>query len=576
MARFDFLDQKHPVYERWAPIWSRLERLLRGGVYVRSELARFDWETAPKSDLQLTANPADSLKTPGAHYAARQRQATYMNFPDLFASVTVGHLMQNAPQPDFGSLGAIERAEGSNEPSFGELVFFNTDGVGNDGSQWHNYWGTSVKRSTATGHRWHFAEAPIMRAQTVADVLAGRRPYLVELSPLKVTMWHYEAGQLQFAIVRVPPKTLELKDGKITRGTSPDYLLLVRKGYKLLDDEGVPFSEGGWWRFNGDREMTEDKGTWEKTKGEIPLFPLFWERDEGTDGPLRNSVVGGAEIGPDGVYEAFPAMSRPAIMEIGNSAIAYYNLTSAVNFELWDGAKGLEWLRGVDSDGWELAMEKLEDGSRWIPLPVNKGIENLVPDVQSSRSSGDVISAFKDRLQQIRDEVRELMSFEASGTPDSSGLSKQAGFGEQHAPRLARVASEIEQSQNTAIYFLELRFGKDAPSGSVTWPREFDLIDFGTKIDDFLDAQVVAGVKSRTLTSKALVQKADDAGLIKDEAERKLVQAEYETAVDEASARDAVDAALLGSGGEIRPRPPRENGTQPSPTPPPAPEPTAA
>lgn len=570
MARFDFLDQKHPVYERWAPIWSRMERLFRGGVYVRNELQRFDWESSPSEVTALSADPSDSLKKKGAHYAARQRQATYFNFPKLFAEVTVGHLMQKAPLPNFGSLGPIARPEGSTEPSFGELVYFNTDGVGNDGSQWHNYWGTSLQRATATGHRWHFAEAPIMRAQTVADVLAGRRPYLVELSPLRVPFWHYEAGQLQAAIVRVPPMKLQVKDGKITRSADPDYLLLVRRGYTLFDEVedngGIKFSNGGWWRFTGEKEFTNETSPWDKTRGEIPLFPLFWERDEGTDGPNQRTVsttAAASEVDPAGMYEAFPAMSRPASMEIANAAVAFYNLSSAVNFELWDGAKGLVWLKGIDGDGWQLAMDKIDDGSRWIPLPMNKKVEGLVPSAEQDGSNAEVVSSFKDRLQQIREEVRELMSFESSGSPDSSGVSKQAGFGEKHSPRLARVASEVEQTQNTAIYFLELRFGKDAPSGAVEWPREFELIDFGTKIDEFLEAQQTAGVKSAKLTGRALAKKAEDAGLIDGEAEFKEAVDEYAGAVTDQRTQAQVESALLSGTGatDRRPTPPPERTT---------------
>jgi hypothetical protein len=559
-ARLKWLEAVHPVYEQWATTWARQERLLRGGIYVEDELVRFDWETLatdPTAVGEQAATIAAGAKrvpfgVPGEHYAMRKRQATYFNFCDLFATVTAGHMMQKAPAPDFGTLGVLERAKGVSEPSNAELVFYNVDGVGNDGSQWHNYWATSLKRSMATGHRWHFAEAPVVRPQTQADILAGRRPYLIEWSPLKVSQWLYEAGQLQYAVVRVPPKNPISVDanGELQRNTESDYLLLVRKGCTAVNSDGYDFATGGWWRFSGDDLKTElGTGAWDKTKGEIPLWPLFWERDEGVDGAIDYEGI-------DTMAE-IPAMSRPAMMEIGNSAVAYYNLTSAVNYELWDGAKGMEWLRGVDNAAWELAMEKIMEGSRWAPLPPNKQTQQI-PDVTPRQSNGDVIAAFKDRLQQIRDEVRELMSLEVSGTPDASGLSKQAGFGEKTAPRLARVASELEQAQNTAIYFLELRFGAAAPTGMVQWPREFELIDYGVEIERFINAQSKSGMKSKSLTTRALVTMGENAGLIESDEEKTKIEQEYEQDFNDAKTQAAAESALLASttAGKIKPNVP--------------------
>jgi hypothetical protein len=557
-----WLDEKHPIWTVWAPIWARQERLLRGGVYVKGELRRFDWETLrgnvsgvvggadeeAATAALATGNPRVPFSKPGEHYEMRQRQATYMNFPDLFASVTVGHLMRQAPMPDFGTLGAIDRADGVTEPSNAELVYYNVDGVGNDGSQWKNYWTTSGKRAMATGHRWHFAEAPAVKPTTRRDVLLGRRPYLIEFSPTRVTNWEYDQGQLLYAVIRVPATRTKLVEGKLVRVTEPDYLLVVRQGFTGLDAGKLKFSIGGWWLFDGEKEPLRN-GRWDKTKGECPLWPLFYERDMGVDG--ADEVEAQYEGLP---LDALPAMSRPAMMDVGNAAAAYMNLTSAVNFELWDGAKGIEWLLGVDGEAWQLAMEKLNEGSRWVPLQVHRDTE-AAPSVQPKTGDGEIISAFKVRLDQIRQEVRELMSQEVSGTPDSSGISKAAGFAETKSPRLATFASEIEQAQNTAIYFLELRFGNVNPTGSVTWPEEFELIDFGERLAEFIDAQAKVGVKSPTATAKAMRRMAEAANLGENDEEYQTIEDEFFDAVGGANELARAQAQLLASVGVAEQKP---------------------
>jgi hypothetical protein len=551
---FEFLDNEHDVFKAWKPIWARAERLLRGGVYVKNELRRFDWETAPVDangivqDVPISMQRDDGADVlvrsasrlpfarPGEHYQMRQRQAVYMNFPDLFGTLTVGQIMSHAPAPDFGTMGPVDRKEGQAEPSKAELVWYNTDGVGNDGSQWNSYWTTSAKRAMATGHRWHLAEASELPPRTFRDVKRGLRPYLVEMSPLKVPDWEYENGVLQYAIVRVPStRPRRGSDGKIARPTKPGYLLMVRPGFGLFDldattDTGT-FSAGGWWKFDDEKNLIA-KGQWTKTGGEIPLFPLYYERDEGAEGTDDE--------------EPLPAMSRPAIMEIGNAAVAYFNLTSAANFELWDGAKGIEWLRGVDNDAWELAMTKIAEGARYVPLQVNIESQNpIVPEIARGTHDGAVTLAINQRLSQMRDEVKELMSLELTGTPDASGVAKQAGFAEKKQPRLALIASEIEQAQNTAIHFLEMRFGATLPTGAVQWPRDFDPVNVGDEVDAFLNSQKVAGVTSPTLTARALVTTAIEKGIAK-ESERAEFEAEYKDAAKAASAATNNANALLG------------------------------
>jgi hypothetical protein len=155
-------------------------------------------------------------------------------------------------------------------------------------------------------------------------------------------------------------------------------------------------------------------------------------------------------------------------------------------------------------------------------------------------------TVFTSRLNSIRDSVRELAALEASSTADSSGLSKITGFAESKAPKLGLMASEMETSQNIALYFLELRFGVQSPTASVTWSRDYDLKPVMDQIERLFDLQDASGLKSPTLGARLMMTAAVEAGLITpDSPEAETVRVEYETAAKASIAEAARQANML-------------------------------
>lgn len=547
----EWLANRHPIYDAWRQIWRRNERRARGGQFVLDELDRFEWE------------PANS-----EHYKSRQAQAVYLNFPDAFATAQTGHLQREAPEPDagldFGTLGAVERTENQALPSRAELVYYNATGVGNDGAAWDPFWLGAARRAHHTGHRWVYVEAPPTRPASFADELRGSRPYLVEFSPLSVTDWHIERGVLQYAIIRPPSRRPKLVGGGLQGTTATrGFLLLVRAGW---DGFGPDYEAGGWWLYDPDRHLTAT-GDWASTGGDIPLVPLYYERDDGLDGDEENNSE--------------PAMSRPGTSEIGAAAIAYMNLAAAADFDAKDAASSVTLVNGADPDQAKVVAQQKADGSRIIFIPPAAGASfaggGQLPTITDASMGAVVADVFDRRLDQKRREVDEIAAREATSTPDASGTSKRVGFGETKAPRLALLAANLEEAQNTAIHFLEQRWGNPAPTGSVSWPRDFDLTDVLDTIAKHLDLQTVAGVMSPTLTADALTRAAEEAGLVADDEVRATVHDEYLDAAknaettrrQSANANAELAAILRGQGGG-------NNGNGEGAPPPEAPAPAAA
>jgi hypothetical protein len=492
------LDSKHPVYLHWEEEWRQNEKRAAGGRAVLQELHPFQYE-----------------QEDGKQHKARKAQASYLNFMDQAARALSGHLLRHAPEQDgslqFGTLGTVTRQEGETEPSRAELLWYNVDGVGNDGSQWHSWWNNVTRRATHTGHRWIMVEAPPEPPNSMAEVIAGRRPWLREFSPLAVPNWHYEHGRLQFAIVRFPHRQVRVKDNQLKESGDRGYLLLVRNGYEGL---GAEYAEGGWWKYSPKKEEL-DSGTWEGTRGEIPLFPHFYERWEGT--------------------EEIPAISRPGTSEVGQVAVAYMNLASAARFDAWSAGASMTMLLGVTPEQYEVTRAKMEEGSILIPVPPHpEGGER--PEVYDASQGAVTQGVFQGLLDGLRDEAKELTMAEAASAPGSSGESKRAGFEELKAPRLADMAQNLEQSQNTALYFLELRFGTVAPGahpeGSVRWTREFDLRELVEDIRRHFELERITGYRSRLVAAKGMVQAAREHRIVESDEELRELENEYAEAWD--------------------------------------------
>lgn len=522
----DFLTSENAVYKANKDLWARNTICLNGGDEVLDFLRPFDWESLPGTGIGIYPGVsqiatylregeesrltmlAEGNGTPGGHYRFRQMMATYLPFPDMFATVMTGHLMRQRPTPggelDFGTLGQVGRKRNRANPTNAEIIYFNADGVGNDGSQWDNFWAGVIRNSMATGHRWIMVEAPAIRPANRRQ-LERLHPYLVDIDPQDVPQWYFENGQLAWIIIKVADRDITMRDGQFEDNDKAGYLLMTRAGFDRL---GSQYAGGGWWKFDSEKKL-QNSGTWDRTGGEIPVFPFYYQRYRGPTSTKR--------------------ISKPAITEMSNAAISYMNISSASDFDAWDAAASIQFLRGVDEEGFKAAIKVLKQGSRYVPLYSNVDGEgpSSAPIAQDGSMGAVVATVFDMCLKRKLDEVARLAATQAISSPDSSGLSKHAGFMEAKVPRLALLASELEQAQNTAIYFLEKRFGSDNPSGQVVWTRKFDLVELSEDIKAYFEIESLTGLRSPTLQAAGLVKAARDKGLVADDETAEKVRNEY-------------------------------------------------
>lgn len=521
-TRRAWLDQRSPLHRDFDWLWEQNERRFEGGHQVWPELWRFDWETRGDG-LRSQSNPAvlrdgnvefrrtvankdDAMLDfaplqPGEHYARRQEAAVYVNFMETMATDTVGTLFKQAPAPDngldFGRLGKVRRKEDIDEPTLAELVYYNADGVGVDGSQWDSFWSAQLKLAMAVGFRWIFVEAPTTPAVNQGQQRRGLRPYLVAFSPRDVINHHYENGVLQWAIVKIGVRKPRVVDNALEGNESEEEtLLLVRRGNA---DLGGEFSDGGWWRYDKDKEQI-GTGTWGKTDGEIPMAPLFYD---------RHPVMFG----------------RPALTELGNAGVAAMNLHSAADFDAFDAAGSIKALRGVDQKGFNLFIEKVLGGNRYAPLPTNEET-GKIPDMQDASQGQVVADVFEKRLLAIARAVDRIRGTEVNSAPQASGLAQQAGFTMGSVPRLSLVAGNLETCQNPCINWLEQRAGKRKPSGSIRWTKKFELIKLTSSAQAVLQLESIAGISSEELDSKIILAAAQDEGFVADNAEASTIENE--------------------------------------------------
>lgn len=534
MAKMDWLETKHPVWSFNQPIWEMLERRYLGGDAVLAELAPFRWELAGTPDLSehgereatilAAANESTYLRNSArVSYEQRKRQAPYINFAEKFTRILVGHLMRNAPVPgeglDFGTLGDAGRREGeAAQRSQAEDVYYNVAGVGQDGIGWDPFWSTVIQHSIVTGHRWLFCDAASEAPRTRADELAGQRPYLVEYSPLSVTNWSFTQGTLDFAVITSSRRQPRLVNGKM-EGNDPEdlWILLVRDGF---EDFGDDYVGGGWWMFDADKEL-EATGDWSRTNGEIPLWLHHYER-----------VTGDAN-----------RVSRSGIYEISQAAVAYMNLSSAADYDAFDAAQSMLYVLGCDKDGFNLMAEKIEAGARWVPVMSHKR-EGNVPAMYDGSMGAVTSGVFDTRLERKKMEAFEAAALEATGSPESSGESKKAGFADIRAPRLALLAEEAEASQNNAIRYFELRYGNASPSGEVNWQRDFDLLELIDSLREVFEIKEMADVDSETLTVNAIMAMVRQKNLARSDDEEELIEAEIRRSL--ADRRNADNAGETG------------------------------
>jgi hypothetical protein len=419
------------------------------------------------------------------------------------------------------------------------------DGVGNDASQWANFWRRELRMAMATGHRWEYVDQRGQAARTQADVQAGLRPYVVGLSPLRVTDWEFEHNTLLYAIIRhrLAHRFLQ-SDARAAR--HPAYTLLVKEGF---DEFGDAFAGGGWWNFNADgtpvanADGEPQAGDWARTLGEIPMTPLYYDRDEGTDGEFdigehSNAYVSSVDgaLDPSEKFYTLPAMSKSGLFELGQLAIDYMNLVSAQSFDVWDAAKSIKNIMGVTEEQYKTAMALAKAGSQWIAW--GRDENGNVPTIADGSAGTVTPMAFKVVLDQIFAEVNYLASREIGMSANASGASKQATFTSTQSPRLSNMASEAENAMNAIIRWTEMRWtATTEPSGVVKISRKFDVIRLATNVAEYFALERTSGLHSATLDAKAMVKAASELGIMADDDNAAAITKEFQD-----SAKAAVTA----------------------------------
>lgn len=514
-----FLSAKHPCYDEQKALWEKNERRMRGGIEVVDELVPFDWEILG-----------------GDHYKHRQDQAVYLNFPDRFASIMAGHLMRNSPIAgaalNFGTLGEVRRRRDIDEPTRAELLYYNTDGRGSDGSEWRSYWMHVIKGAIATGHRWVLCEGPPRAPRNRGSERGGLRPFVSDYSPVAVHNWHYEDGRLVMAVIKRRVRRLRLdQQGQLQGNAGEDQtLLLTADGFTGF---GPEFRNGGWYTFDSNHEMT-GFGFYEDTDGQIPMVALYYERQRPTVGTN--------------------AISRSGVTEMGNAAVAYMNLSSAADFDAWDGATSCAAVLGADEDGFNLFVTKRNEGNRYAPLPIHKDGQH-VPEIQDTSTGIVVADVFEKGLKRKRQEAEELMLNELEAAPYASGASKEASFADAKEPRLAVMAAEVGTAQNAVIHFLEqLWAGRPINTqGAVEWPERFSLEQPVEEIKKFFEALQFAELRSATAEKKAIMVMARKLGISGDDEDRAVIEEEIEASakIREEADRAEIERTLRPTGAAV-------------------------
>lgn len=583
MSEFEFLTDRHPIAVTHDEAWRRDERRLVGGdavIYAGATRAGTMLDTT-RSARTATSTTRPEVLDPATgerlavapeltpfkgedtdHYAMRQAEAEYLPLPERHASILAGHLRRVAPAPNFGTMGEVRaRADIRGAPSLAELFHYNADGIGADGSQYPAFCDGVQVRACATGLRWTLVEMPPPPAGRAPDApvtarerAAGHRPYLVEFSPLRVPIWEYDRGRLDWAVARVPVGRAAMVDGVWTRPPETlGYYLFVRAGFAGLGDR---FAAGGWWLFDGERQLVtqtvrrvagdgvvslipqDAHGTWARTRGQIPLVPLLADDTPGTTDR--------------------PALGRSLTMELGQLAVGLMNRVSERDYNARQAAKSVKYLLGADPKNvaaFNLTAEMHESGAILIPVVAyeapnadGNGSKWIVPQIYDSASGAVETGVYQTIIDSKLATAREIMVRQVSAGLDASGRSREAAFGEATSPLLARMAQRREGWENALIHFAELRAGATEPTGSVTYPTEFDLAPVVDDIDATLNTLRLAQLRSPTLEARLVRRAAEERGQLDDPDPAFAQTVETELAASAERGPVSPLAALLGGG----------------------------
>ncbi len=514
MPSLPFLGHTLPLYDQHLQGWYREERRHFGGDAVLEELAQWKGESA-----------ADLL--------VRQATAGYMPLPKNHTLTLTGHLSGQTPMPNFGRLGNVRERSAIDRPSLAELLWYNVDGIGQDGSEFMPYFDAVNERAMATGYRWILVEMPSLAQLrniresngrrpdgqvTMEDVLQGYRPYPVEYPPSAVPFWQMTNGRLDFAVIKInlPPENLVDESFEVTGGDEGFYLL-VRRGFTGLGDG---YAAGGWWKYDQDHTQV-DTGDWSQTLGQIPLFQFVGEPSTGT--------------------AQRPAIARSLTMELGQIAVGLMILRSARDYNIVQAAKSVNHVLGIDPEKHAQVLAQQDLGSLTVGYPPVMGPDGrvIIPSIWNSSAALLDSGAFESVIRASLEEAREIMVKQVTSTPDSSGRSKEAGFAEATSPLLARLAGTRQQAINTFLYFASLRFGIQQPTASVQIPRDFTLEPLVDDIDAMLSTLKRSWLRSPTWEKELLIRSGDERGLLpEDPAVRATIEAELTAS---ATPTEAVD-----------------------------------
>jgi len=204
--------------------------------------------------------------------------------------------------------------------------------------------------------------------------------------------------------------------------------------------------------------------------------------------------------------------------------VALMNLISARNFDAIDAAKSVKYVLGADKDGFNLMVEHHKQNAILIPVvgSINAEGKVQIPQIYDGSSGAVAAEVFSTIISSTIAEAHEIMVRQLTSEADSSGRSKEVGFGEATSPLLASLAARRETFENTLIYFAELRAGAATPTGSVVWPTEFELAPVVAKIDQTIERMLKLGARSATLEATLIESAAKDDGVWPDQQEPEI------------------------------------------------------
>jgi hypothetical protein len=344
---------------------------------------------------------------------------------------------------------------------------------------------------------------------TGQDFVDGYRPIAVEYSPVVVPFFQITYGRLDFAVIKVafPPESLVDENFNVSGSDLGSYLL-VRRGFKGL---GPTFAEGGWWKFDPEHTLLPDgHGLWDRTRGQIPLFPFIGEPDPGTT--------------------ERPAIARSLTMELGQIAVSLMNRMSERNYNVSYAAKSINYILGIGKDehGQVIAQQDLASITIGVPPVMYQDGRVGIPSMWNSSAAAIDATVFESIISAGFEEARELMVKQVTSGLDASGAKVMASFAEATSPLLARLAGTRQQAMNTFLYFASLLFRvQGTPDASVTIPRDFNLQPLVDDIDEMLSTLKRSWLRSPTWEAQLLIKSGEERNLLpEDPTLRKTIEDE--------------------------------------------------